>query len=71
MTYPPKQDDLCALLEPVKKVAYKAGRRIMEIIRDLAEESGKTVILVTHEPNIAAFAHKTVRLKDGVILESP
>ena len=57
--------------EPTGSLDSDTGRRIMEIIRDLAEESGKTVILVTHEPNIAAFAHKTVRLKDGVILESP
>lgn len=57
--------------EPTGSLDSNTGRRIMEIIRDLAEESNKTVILVTHEPNIAAFAHRTVRLKDGVILESP
>ena len=31
MIFPTESDDLCALLEPVKKVAYQAGRKIMEI----------------------------------------
>jgi putative ABC transport system ATP-binding protein len=57
--------------EPTGSLDSNTGRRIMEVIRDLAKESGKTVILVTHEANIAAFAYRTVRLKDGVILESP
>ena len=38
----------------------------MEIL-DVIHASGNTVILVTHEQDIAAFAQRNVRLKDGII----
>lgn len=53
--------------EPTGSLDSSTGRMIMELIRQLAEETNRTVILVTHEPNISAFARRTVRLRDGVI----
>jgi putative ABC transport system ATP-binding protein len=54
--------------EPTGSLDSRTGRMIMELIRELAEETNKTVILVTHEHNISAFARKIVRLKDGIII---
>lgn len=53
--------------EPTGSLDNKTGRAIMELIRELAEETDKTVILVTHEQQISAFARGRVLLKDGVI----
>ncbi len=53
--------------EPTGSLDSRTGRMIMELIRELAEETNKTVILVTHELNISAFARESVRLKDGII----
>jgi len=40
----------------------------MDLIMQLVEETKKTVVLVTHESYIAAYAERTVRIKDGIIL---
>lgn len=40
----------------------------MELLIELNNE-GKTIIMVTHEPEIAAYAKRTIVLRDGVITE--
>jgi putative ABC transport system ATP-binding protein len=52
--------------EPTGNLDSKTSHEIMEIL-DVIHGSGNTVILVTHEQDIAAFAQRNVRLKDGVI----
>ena len=41
----------------------------MQILCDL-HQKGKTVIIVTHDPKIAEYAQRTIRLADGRIVES-
>jgi len=53
--------------EPTGSLDSRTGHAIMELIRDLVQKTGKTVLLVTHEPDIASFANKSVRLEDGLI----
>ncbi len=55
--------------EPTGNLDRKTGFQIMEILCDL-QKAGKTVILVTHDPKIAEYAHRTIRLEDGRIAES-
>jgi putative ABC transport system ATP-binding protein len=55
--------------EPTGNLDRKTGFQIMEILCNLHKE-GKTVILVTHDPKIAEYAHRTIRLEDGRIAES-
>ncbi|MBA2249425.1 MAG: ABC transporter ATP-binding protein [Chitinophagaceae bacterium] len=52
--------------EPTGNLDSKTSVEIMEIFGKIHDE-GNTVILVTHEEDIAAFAHRVVRLRDGVI----
>ena len=52
--------------EPTGNLDSKTSHEIMEIL-DVIHASGNTVILVTHEQDIAAFAQRNVRLKDGII----
>ena len=44
----------------------KTGEQIMDLLTKLNQE-GKTIIMVTHEPEIAAFAHRRIVIRDGVI----
>jgi len=50
--------------EPTGALDTKAGNQIMEIFRELSE-SGMTILMITHEPSIAACADKTYRILDG------
>jgi len=52
--------------EPTGNLDTKRGLEIMEILESL-NKSGKTIIMVTHEEEIAEYAQKVVKLKDGVI----
>jgi putative ABC transport system ATP-binding protein len=52
--------------EPTGNLDSKTSHEIMEIFSKI-HAGGNTVILVTHEVDIAGFAHRIVRLKDGII----
>ncbi len=53
--------------EPTGNLDSKSGVEIMEIFQKLYQH-GRTIILVTHDPNIASQAERTIRLKDGKIV---
>ena len=55
--------------EPTGNLDRKTGFAIMDILIGLHKE-GKTVILVTHDPKIAEYAHRTIELEDGRIVGS-
>lgn len=55
--------------EPTGNLDRKTGFQIMDILVDL-NKKGKTVILVTHDPKIAEYAHRTIQLEDGRVAES-
>jgi len=52
--------------EPTGNLDSKTGLDIMNIIKKLHEE-GNTIILVTHEPEVARYAKRIIHLKDGLI----
>lgn len=56
--------DLLLADEPTGALDTKAGNQIMEIFKGLSRE-GMTIIMITHEPSIAACADKTYRILDG------
>jgi putative ABC transport system ATP-binding protein len=53
--------------EPTGNLDTKTGQAIMELLRDLNKTRGKTIIMVTHDPNIARFADRTIQIVDGKI----
>ncbi len=52
--------------EPTGALDSKTGQEVMDILTDL-NQHGKTIIMVTHEPKVAAFAHRTIHIEDGLI----
>ncbi|MFK7771127.1 MAG: ABC transporter ATP-binding protein [Saprospiraceae bacterium] len=52
--------------EPTGNLDTKTSVEIMEIFEKLHEQ-GNTIILVTHEPDIAEHAHRIIRLRDGLV----
>jgi putative ABC transport system ATP-binding protein len=53
--------------EPTGALDTRTGSEIMSIFQRLNQERGLTVILVTHEPDVARYARRVVHLRDGEI----
>lgn len=53
--------------EPTGNLDSKSGKEIMDILKKL-NDSGKTVILITHDLSIAQYAKRTMRIHDGQLL---
>jgi putative ABC transport system ATP-binding protein len=53
--------------EPTGSLDSGTGKAIMDLLQHLAKETGKTIILVTHEYYIAEYAARTVRIRDGLL----
>ncbi len=55
--------------EPTGALDTRTGDEVMGIFEDLVKNEGITVILVTHEQEVADHAYRVVRMRDGKILE--
>jgi putative ABC transport system ATP-binding protein len=53
--------------EPTGNLDTRTSTEIMELVTNLNLEQGITVVMVTHEPDIAAYAQRVIRFKDGRI----
>ena len=54
--------------EPTGNLDTKTSIEVMEFFVKLNEQMGKTIVLVTHEPDIAEYCKRVVRFKDGNII---
>ena len=54
--------------EPTGNLDTENGRAVCELLRRLADE-GRTIVMVTHEPSVAAYARRVVVLKDGKLID--
>ena len=55
--------------EPTGNLDANTGAKVFELIQSLNRESGSTIVLVTHDANLAARAARTIRLADGKVVE--
>jgi putative ABC transport system ATP-binding protein len=53
--------------EPTGNLDTQRSREIMDLLQQLNTERGITIVMVTHEPDMAAYAHRIVRFVDGVV----
>ncbi|MBR5751895.1 MAG: macrolide ABC transporter ATP-binding protein, partial [Clostridia bacterium] len=54
--------------EPTGALDQKTGRQIMQLFGELNKE-GRTIIMITHDMNIASFARRVVHIIDGELTE--
>lgn len=55
--------------EPTGNLDTRAGDEIASLLREVSKQYGRTVIMVTHDPRIAAYADRIIFLKDGKIVD--
>jgi len=55
--------------EPTGNLDTENSRAVLEILKDLNRRLGQTILMITHNPEAAAFGHSTVHMRDGRIVE--
>lgn len=55
--------------EPTGNLDSKSGKEILDLILRLNKERGTTILVVTHDPNVAALTQRIIRLSDGLMVE--
>jgi putative ABC transport system ATP-binding protein len=55
--------------EPTGALDSATGKEVLEMLHRLWREEGKTIVMVTHDLNLAKYAHTTIELKDGQIIK--
>jgi putative ABC transport system ATP-binding protein len=56
--------------EPTGNLDSKTGTNVMEFLQKLHREKGKTIIMVTHDSNLAKYADRIIYLKDGAVVKA-
>ena len=54
--------------EPTGNLDSENSAAVLDVMRDLNRRLGQTILMITHNPEAAAFAHRTVRMRDGRIV---
>ena len=55
--------------EPTGNLDTENSKAVLEIMRDLNERLGQTILMITHNPEAAAYGHRTVHMRDGRIVD--
>ena len=55
--------------EPTGNLDTENSKAVLEILRDLNQRLGQTILMITHNPEAAAYGHRTVHMRDGKIVE--
>jgi putative ABC transport system ATP-binding protein len=53
--------------EPTGNLDTENSRTVLEVLRDLNQRLGQTILMITHNPEAAAYGHRTVTMRDGKI----
>ena len=55
--------------EPTGNLDSENSTAVLGILRDLNERLGQTILMITHDPDAAAYGHRMVRMRDGRVIE--
>lgn len=56
--------------EPTGNLDSKSGQIVIDALVRINQEFGKTIVMVTHDPQMASYCSRIILLKDGVILDN-
>jgi putative ABC transport system ATP-binding protein len=55
--------------EPTGNLDSRTGAEILQFMRDVVDRYGQTIVMVTHDPNAAAYADRVIFLADGRVVQ--
>ena len=55
--------------EPTGNLDTENSEAVLGLLRDLNTRLGQTILMITHNPEAAAYAHRTVKMRDGRVVE--
>ena len=64
------EPDLILADEPTGNLDSKSGQIVIDTLARINQESGKTIVMVTHDPWMASYCSRIILLKDGVIVDT-
>lgn len=56
--------------EPTGNLDSKSGKIVINALEKIHQDFGKTIVMVTHDPQMASYCSRIILLKDGVILDT-
>jgi putative ABC transport system ATP-binding protein len=62
-----KSSELCFADEPTSALDWEHGKQIVELLRKAATSRGATVVIVSHDARIIPYAHRVLRMEDGLL----
>lgn len=65
-----KNPDVLLCDEPTGALDYTTGKLVLKLLRDINKETGKTVIIITHNQPIADMAQRVIKMRSGEIVEN-
>lgn len=65
------QPSLILADEPTGNLDSKTGEEVLYVLKGISEDIGVTLLMVTHDPKVAAYGHSLITMKDGQILDIP
>ena len=54
--------------EPTGNLDTENSKAVLEILRDLNQRTGQTILMITHNPEAAAYGHRTISMRDGRVV---
>jgi putative ABC transport system ATP-binding protein len=57
--------------EPTGNLDSESSKAVLEVLRGLNQRLGQTILMITHNPEAAAYGHYIVHMRDGRIIEKP
>jgi putative ABC transport system ATP-binding protein len=55
--------------EPTGNLDTENSNSVLGVLRDLNDRVGQTILMITHNPEAAAYAHRTVTMRDGRVVD--
>ena len=56
--------------EPTGNLDTENAIAVLDVLRDLNQRLGQTILMITHNPEAAAYAHRIAHMRDGRILDN-